>query len=87
MPKKKTAKLKTSKTSKPSKTSIQVDPCQVCFERPRAHGVYRKVAGEVVLLYEACRECHARVVRATEDFDHPAWIDMQKELEKEHKGK
>ena len=82
---KKAVKKTTKKTVK--KKALQVDPCQVCFERPRAHGVYRKVAGEVVLLYEACRECHARVVRATEDFDHPAWIDMQKELEKEHKGK
>ena len=64
---------------------IQIDPCQVCFDRPREKGVYRKIGDAPVLLYEACRECHARVVEATREFEHPEWENIQKELEKEHK--
>lgn len=65
------------------------DRCAVCFDnfKKERHGVYKKIADKVHLLYEACPKCHGRIVRDSLDFGNPEWPKKQEVLKAEYHGK
>lgn len=63
------------------------DRCAVCFEdfkKKTRHGVYKRVADKIHMLYEACPKCHGRIVRDSMDFGNPEWPKKQEKLKKEY---